>query len=315
MNIIIQNATRSGVFNRTQKLIGALTVCLGVATAFQASASFSLGDAANYAVLYEGGGGQTLSFNNSLVTGNFGIGLTGQAQLNGPGTITGSFNFSAANTGQYSDSGVTVTGGVHYNVADVTTALNTVNTLSQTLGGESGNNVAITSGGLINVSAGLVQGGDSVFTVTSVSFANGTLTINGDGIHNVVFNIPGSIGGVSFNGAIVLTGGLTSDQVLFNMTGGNYSTLTGGNKLTISTSGLTTTGTFLDPNGDFSMNHSVLNGRLFGGDSKNSSVVSGAEINAPPPAVPEPTTFIAGALLLLPLGASTVRILRRKATA
>ena len=31
--------------------------------------------------------------------------------------------------------------------------------------------------------------------------------------------------------------------------------------------------------------------------------------------VPEPTTMIAGALLLLPLGASALRILRRKATA
>jgi hypothetical protein len=32
-------------------------------------------------------------------------------------------------------------------------------------------------------------------------------------------------------------------------------------------------------------------------------------------AVPEPTTMIAGALLLLPFGASTLRILRKKQTA
>jgi hypothetical protein len=31
-----------------------------------------------------------------------------------------------------------------------------------------------------------------------------------------------------------------------------------------------------------------------------------------PPAVPEPTTIIAGALLLLPFGGSTLRILRKK---
>ena len=65
----------------------------------------------------------------------------------------------------------------------------------------------------------------------------------------------------------------------------------------------------------------ILYGRAFGGDSHNEQIVSGAYINAPPnnnpppPAVPEPTTFIAGALLLLPFGASTFRILRRKATA
>jgi hypothetical protein len=32
-------------------------------------------------------------------------------------------------------------------------------------------------------------------------------------------------------------------------------------------------------------------------------------------AVPEPTTLIAGALLLLPFGASTIRILRKKVAA
>jgi hypothetical protein len=309
MNTTIQNGTRNNMFNLTHKLIGALTACVALATAFQASAGFSLGDAANFAVLYEGNGGNTLNYNNSDVTGNIGIGLTGQAQLNGPGTITGSINFSAGNTGQYSDSGVTVTGGVNYNVADVTTALNTVNLLSQTLGALSGNSVAIASGGSVLASAGQFHGGDSVFTVSSVSFPNGTFTITGDGIHNVVLNVGFA---AAFNGSIVLAGGLKSDQVLINFTGGDYTTLSGGDTLTISTSGLTTTGTFLDPNGDYQINHSVLDGRLFGGDTHNVSIVSGATIVAP---VPEPATFIAGALLLLPFGASTLRILRRKATA
>jgi hypothetical protein len=83
-----------------------------------------------------------------------------------------------------------------------------------------------------------------------------------------------------FNGSIVLAGGITSDQVLFNITGGD---------LTINTNGATTMGTFLDPNGSISMNHSVLDGRLFGGDSHNMQIVSGANIIAPPSAVPEPT--------------------------
>ncbi len=38
-----------------------------------------------------------------------------------------------------------------------------------------------------------------------------------------------------------------------------------------------------------------------------------AEVLSAPTAVPEPTTMIAGLLLLLPLGASTLRILRKKA--
>jgi hypothetical protein len=44
-------------------------------------------------------------------------------------------------------------------------------------------------------------------------------------------------------------------------------------------------------NGAIQINHSVLEGRLFGGDTHNEAIVSGASIFAP---VPEPTT---GALL------------------
>ena len=126
----------------------------------------------------------------------------------------------------------------------------------------------------------------------------------------MVFNFSAN---TQFKGTILLTGGLTSDQVLFNIIGG--ANLTGGHTLSINNNGDILTGTFLDPNGTISMDHSVLNGRLFGGDTHNEQIVSGSLINAPPPAVPEPTTFIAGALLLLPFGASTLRILRRKATA
>ena len=51
----------------------------------------------------------------------------------------------------------------------------------------------------------------------------------------------------AFNGSIVLSG-LTSDQVLFNLfdAGSNYTTLTGGPTLTISTNGATTMGDFLE---------------------------------------------------------------------
>jgi hypothetical protein len=76
-----------------------------------------------------------------------------------------------------------------------------------------------------------------------------------------------------------------------------------GNSLTISTNGATETGTFLDPNGMISMNHSVLNGRLFGGDTHDDQIVSGANISAP---VPEPST-----LVLAGLGASLLFWARR----
>lgn len=262
-----------------------LCVCQAVALTASTAYAFDIGLANDYAVLYEGNGGNTLNYNNSEVTGDIGIGLTGKAALNGPGTITGDIDFSAANTGQYSDSGVTVTGGVNYNVANVTSGLNTVNALAQTLGGEAGTSITVASGGSINASSGMLDsGGNRVFTVGSVSFPNGTFTINGSASDYVVLNVGSA---AAFNGAITLTGGITSSHILINMTGGNYTTLSGGNTLTISTSGLTTTGIFLDPNGDFQINHSILDGQIFGGDTHNVSIVSGADIVYTPNTVPD----------------------------
>jgi hypothetical protein len=246
----------------------------------QAYAGFSLDGGTSYAILYEGNGGKQLQYNNANVIGNIGIGATGQAQLNGPGTITGNVDFSAAKTGQFSDSGVTVTGTVNYSVSAVSSALTDLNSLSQTLGGETGNALTISSGGSVNASTGHLVNGDEVFTLQAASnFLNGRFTINGNGsgTQTVVVNVPFAF---SFNGSIQLTGGLTSDQVLFNFNQGNYSTLTGGNTLTISTNGAVTTGTFLDPNGNIQINHSVLDGRIFGGDTQNESIVSGASIFA-----------------------------------
>lgn len=290
--------------SRSGLAVVALCACQAVVLTAPTANAFDIGLADGFAVLYEGNGGNTLNYNNSLITGDIGIGATGQAALNGPGTITGAIDFSAPNTGQYSDSGVTVTGGVNYNVANVATALSTINSLGQTLGGESGTSITVASGGTINASAGTLHGSDRVFTVTSVSFPNGTFTINGSASDYVVLNVGFA---AAFNGSIVLSGGITSSHVLINMTGGNYTTLSGGNTLTISTSGLTTTGIFLDPNGDFQINHSILDGQLLGGDTHNAAIVSGAEIDFTPNTVPDGGTTV----LLLAMGIAGIGLARR----
>jgi hypothetical protein len=183
----------------------------------------------------------------------------------------------------------------------VASALTTVNSLSQALALESGTAINVAGGGLINASSGVLDtNGNRVFTATiNSNFTAGTtFTITGTASQHVVINIP-STGGHGFDGSIVLAGGITSDQVLFNFDGGNYTTLTGGDTLTISTNGFTTTGSFLDPNGEIQINnHSVLDGRLFGGDTQNMAIVSGATIVAPA-AVPGP---VAGAWLTGPRG-------------
>ena len=165
------------------------------------------------------------------------------------------------------------------------------------LGLETGTSTTISSGGSVNSSSGTLDGnGNRVFTVTNISFPNGTFTVNGSASDCVVFNIAGGVGNNGLNGSIVLAGGITADHVLFNYTpatsnlttyNNDYASLSGGPTMTISTNGLTTMGDFLDPTGNIQINHSILDGRIFGGDTQNLSFVSGADLVAPA-AVPAP---------------------------
>lgn len=265
-----------------------------------------LGDAANFSVLFEGAGNNHLQFNNGTIDGNIGLGDpsggTPQLQLSGGSANTilngnvlfaGAVNVSGtAGTDYTITASHTITGG-HTNVQ---TDLNNLNSLSSLLGGEAGTSLAINPSRTqtINVSSGtLDSNGIRVFKVTSMNFGNNsTLIINGDASSEpVVFNFTNN---ASFGGTIELTGGLTTDQVLFNMYGG--SGLTGGPTLTISTNGAAVTGVFLDPNGSIQMNHSLLYGRLFGGDTHDDAIVSGANI------IPEPLTMVALGMGLAGLG-------------
>jgi hypothetical protein len=246
----------------------------------------------DYAVLYEGGGGNALQFNNGTISGQVGIAATGTMQLSGGAANTildGNVRFAGAiNHSGTAGVDFTMTAGHSFigNDPTVQPDMNALNTLNSTLGAESGNALAISiangANQTVNASSGLLDGsGNRVFTLSSLSFVNGaTLTLNGSASDYMVLNIGFNC---SFGGTIILTGGITSDHVLFNIVGG--SNLSGGPTLTISSNGATETGTFLDPNGTIQMNHSVLDGRLFGGDTHNAAIVSGASIFAP---VPEP---------------------------
>lgn len=278
-----------------------------------AHAGFTLGDAQQFAVLSQFANNQ-LNFNNGTITGNIGLGSPRQFTISN-GSVNGNISFSGAanttgltpdpdpgsNPGPFTVSGGgTVSGGVIANDPFVTSALNTVNTLSQTLGGEAGTALTLTSSQTINASAGILDGtGNRVFNSSSVNLNNASiLTINGSASDYVVVNVTDN--NPAFNGSILLTGGITSDHLMFNMFGGNYVTHTGGPTLTLSPNGQTETGIFLDPNGGMQFNHGLLNGRFFGGDVANQQIVSGASIVAP---VPEPGSIALIGLGLLALAA------------
>jgi choice-of-anchor A domain-containing protein len=304
-------------FRSSVRPAGGLALGLAVLSFFGGTeftqAGFDLGDAANYAVLYEGSGGHNLQINSSplagsTILGNIGLGDENggnpQAQLNNPAVITGNVNF--AGSINYNGNAV-VHGTTNGGVTAVETDLNYLNGLSSTLGAEAGAALTISlsgSGGsqTINASSGdLDATGNRVFNLTSMTFNSGnTLTINGDGAgDSVVINVAESnINNPHFSGAINLTGGLTPNQVLFNITGGNSVMLTGGSTLQTSANNATQDATYLDPNGTITMNSVNIDGHVFGGDSSDMQIVSGATIVA---AVPEPQPLALVALGLVGL--------------
>jgi choice-of-anchor A domain-containing protein len=286
--------------NATSLLRTVVVALLAAAPLAAEAQGFSLGDAANYAVLYEGSGGHNLQINSAplngvSIFGNVGLGDENggdpQAQLNNPAVIDGNVNFAGAVNNH---SNAVIHGTINGNVGAVESDLNYLNTLSSTLGGEAGTSLSINLSGssgsqTINASSGVLDSsGDRVFDLTSMTFNNGnTLFINGDaGGDSVVVNISSTnVNNPHFAGAMTLEGGLTPNKVLFNLIGGNSVMLTGGDTLQTSANNAFQYATYLDPTGAINMNSVNIMGHVFGGDSSDMQIVSGATI-----AIPEPAT-------------------------
>lgn len=145
-----------------------------------------------------------------------------------------------------------------------------------------------------------------VFVIDTTQFTlnNGqVLTLNGAGIppgSQVIINVSGQF--TLNGGTIALAGGLTADHVLVNnINTTQAATITGGGQLF---------GSFLGPtvNAAFNSNSSAVYGQVIAQSIQFSSHfrVFGELF------VPEPSTIMAGLLLLLPLGVSTLRIVRKR---
>lgn len=265
----------------------------------------NLGSAANYAVLYEGTGGHNLHINNGTITGNVGVGGTGNVNFSG-GSITGGIDFAAASDPGYGNGG-TMTGAIHYNVSTVTSALATANALNSSLAGL-GSNLAINGTQTINESAGQLDTVNGttyrVFNVTSYNEGNGNVvTVNGDGTGDaVIFNFAFN-SNVSLGGNVALTGGLTANELMWNFTSTGKNVSLSTDNATYPT--LSFQGIILAPNDAISsIDHTNLIGQVIGGGSSDFQYTSYSNITEP---TPEPAT-----MSLLGVGLAGMIFVRRR---
>jgi len=242
--------------------------------------------------------------------------------LNGPGTTNGNVGFDGSSQIQLNASNnapvpnvaingnlyLTTSASVNNNAqisgsvisnASSTATLNSgwsaAVTASATFAGLTANQTLSAINGPMTINA---TGAMNVIDIGSLNLGNGqTLTLNGSASQQFVINDSGNF--TLNSGLIIETGGLTADDVVFNLTssGNNLSTSGGLNNESV------INGIVLDVNGGVAMAPGLINGELIAG-GQTVHLVSGASINQvipPPTAAPEidPTSAASGLTLLM----------------
>jgi hypothetical protein len=119
------------------------------------------------------------------------------------------------------------------------------------------------------------------------------LTINGDGSHPVVINIPAGQAAL-FHAPIVLTGGITDDQVLFNVLGSTGGEIKGGAGI----NGQAVHGIIVGIDRKFNMDNMVTEGHLYGGGTSDFQLVSNIRNLITPITITNQATLTSGGTTL-----------------
>lgn len=237
--------------------------------------------------------------NGDIVTGSGDIGIgSGSFVNNGTHTEnwTGPIDFADAGTTTAHTFSVpsnkdvltntTLIGGTTTGNGNVTTALNQVLSMSNYWGSQTAmaNLGNLTGGTIGSVTSGSVE----VFKVTSINLTS-VLTIRGGADDLIIIDDPAA---AIFKKNVVLTGGITPDQVLFNFTGTSGTILsivggTGSNKINISADMIV--------RGAYTASNATVNGRILGGWSTLTlgggfALVSPSDV--PSVITPEPSTWL-----------------------
>jgi hypothetical protein len=318
-------AARAGGVSRWRGIPGfvaLIALLLAIATPSLSHAQVTgLGSAADYGILENGGqifvhsGTTQLSVGDGS-TGNVGVigangGATTSIVINPGGSfaVSGAFNYSQSSLmgGAVQNNSSTnaftygsATGndgtalGVAWSAATTASAKDAGLTPTQT-----------------SITSNQINGGTNPVTVASVSSIGSSgspmaLTISGTASQVFVINVSGNI----YLSSVTLSGGVTANDVLFNVTGSGHNVTLGAGIVS---------GTFLDTGGGITLNGTTLYGALIAGGSGDLGVGvtsnDAASIHADafaPVAAPElPTVWMAGVACLLVLGRARLRRIKR----
>ena len=261
--------------------IAAVLGAAGPANAVGGFAVFGLGGGSADGVIVECG--------NAAVQGNLGVAGPGQFDILSPCAASGNL---------YIASTVTITGNGHVGGTTITNdallnqAVSDAESASGTFAGMAATNTSVTS----------ISGGNHTFTATQSGI--NVVDLSGlSGSPNLTFScgsftacqwVVNDTGAFQFgNGTVTLSGGMTSGDVLFNVTGHGASI---GFNPSASVNGI-----FLAPYSSW-LTKGMWNGELIGGLGGTITVMSGATINAPPPVtglpISGPIGVVLGVLLL-----------------